>query len=135
MTRTRCKSCAVLLIDAANVVGSRPSGWWRDRPKAAAQFVERVRNTSDKSRLPQPVVIVLEGQARHGAEDGDSNGVVSSTRPAKEMTHLLPLPPPRPKLWSSYPRTERLASAVALSAPKSSAQPGCGTVSAEVVVP
>ncbi|MGB7817494.1 MAG: hypothetical protein WBL35_01990, partial [Ornithinibacter sp.] len=25
----------VLVVDGANVVGSRPDGWWRDRPGAA----------------------------------------------------------------------------------------------------
>jgi hypothetical protein len=29
----------VLLVDAANVVGSRPDGWWRDRAGAAARLV------------------------------------------------------------------------------------------------
>lgn len=33
----------VLLLDAANVVGSRPNGWWRDRAKATSNFVEKVR--------------------------------------------------------------------------------------------
>jgi len=35
----------MLVIDAANVIGSRPTGWWRDRPGAARRFTERVRAT------------------------------------------------------------------------------------------
>jgi hypothetical protein len=66
----------VLLVDAANVVGSRPTGWWRDRAGAAADFVERVRDASAASGLPRPVVVVLEGQARHGTPEADSDGVV-----------------------------------------------------------
>jgi hypothetical protein len=27
----------MLVIDAANVIGSRPTGWWRDRPGAAGR--------------------------------------------------------------------------------------------------
>jgi hypothetical protein len=65
----------VLLIDAANVVGSRPTGWWRDRAGAARQFVDRVRSATAASRLPGPVVIVLEGAAREGVEEGVVDGV------------------------------------------------------------
>jgi hypothetical protein len=64
-----------LLIDAANVVGSRPNGWWRDRPGAARSLVDRVRGAVETSRLTQPVVVVLEGQARAGVEEGESGGV------------------------------------------------------------
>lgn len=30
----------MLLIDAANVIGSRPTGRWRDRPGAARPFTD-----------------------------------------------------------------------------------------------
>jgi hypothetical protein len=65
----------MLLIDAANVVGSRPTGWWRDRAGAARTFVEEVRDATVAGRLAEPVVIVLEGQARRGADEGVSSGV------------------------------------------------------------
>jgi hypothetical protein len=65
----------VLLIDAANVVGSRPDGWWRDRPGAARRFVERVRRAVEEGRLTPPVVVVLEGAARRGVEAAVSGGV------------------------------------------------------------
>ena len=29
----------VLLVDIANVMGSRPDGWWRDRPAAATRLL------------------------------------------------------------------------------------------------
>jgi hypothetical protein len=57
----------VLLIDAANVVGSRPDGWWKDRPGAARRLVESVRAVA----WDEPVVVVLEGQARRGVEEAD----------------------------------------------------------------
>ena len=66
---------AVLLIDAANVVGSRPNGWWRDRPGAARAFVEEVRAAVVAGRLVAPVVVVLEGKARTGVEAGVAGGV------------------------------------------------------------
>src|SRR5437879_3712049 len=65
----------MLLVDAANVIGSRPTGWWRDRPKAAREFVEQVRAAAAAGELPQPVVIVLEGQARRGVPEGVADGV------------------------------------------------------------
>ena len=65
----------VLLIDAANVVGSRPDGWWRDRPGAARGFVERVRAAVESGRLAGPVVVVLEGAARGGVLEGVDRGV------------------------------------------------------------
>jgi rRNA-processing protein FCF1 len=37
--------------------------------------VDQVRAAVDSGRLAQPVVVVLEGQARRGVPDGDANGV------------------------------------------------------------
>ncbi len=65
----------MLVIDAANVIGSRPTGWWRDRPGAAGRFTERVRATVAAGRLDPPVTIVLEGQARAGADESTADGV------------------------------------------------------------
>jgi hypothetical protein len=59
----------MLLIDAANVVGSRPNGWWRDRAGASRSLVDRVRAAVAAGRLAEPVVVVLEGDARGGAEE------------------------------------------------------------------
>jgi hypothetical protein len=60
----------VLIVDVANVVGSRPTGWWRDRAGAARGFVARVRRATEQGDLEAPVVLVLEGQARSGAAAG-----------------------------------------------------------------
>jgi hypothetical protein len=65
----------VLLVDAANVIGSRPDGWWRDRPGAAREFVGRVRTAVAAGSLTGPVVVVLEGQAKRGVEAGSADGV------------------------------------------------------------
>ena len=53
-----------LLVDAANVVGSRPDGWWRDRAGAAARLVDQLAS------LDEPVTVVLEGAARSGVPVG-----------------------------------------------------------------
>lgn len=65
----------MLLIDAANVIGSRPTGWWRDRPGAARSFTERLRATVEAGRLDPPVIVVLEGQSRAGADEAVVDGV------------------------------------------------------------
>ena len=69
----------VVIIDAANVVGSRPDGWWRDRAGAASRLVERLRSLTDAGwpaealGLPHDlwwpnVVLVLEGEAKRMPE-------------------------------------------------------------------
>jgi hypothetical protein len=65
----------VLLVDAANVIGSRPTGWWRDRAGAARLFVEQARAAVASGRIVSPVVVVLEGKAREGAAVGVADGV------------------------------------------------------------
>jgi len=65
----------MLLIDAANVIGSRPTGWWRDRAGATRRFLERLRATVNSGRLDPPVTVVLEGRARAGADESDVDGV------------------------------------------------------------
>ncbi|MET8308867.1 hypothetical protein [Micromonospora sp. NPDC005173] len=59
----------LLIVDGANVVGSRPNGWWRDRAGAAARLRDSlapVASTGLPARLAAPieVVLVLEGAAR-----------------------------------------------------------------------
>ena len=59
-----------LVIDAANVVGSRPDGWWRDRAGAATRLVNQVTAALVAGRLTGPVTVVLEGAARAGVDEG-----------------------------------------------------------------
>jgi predicted ribonuclease YlaK len=65
----------MLLVDAANVIGSRPTGWWRDRAGAARGFLDQLRAAVDSGQIAQPVVVVLEGKARAGAEAGSDDRV------------------------------------------------------------
>jgi hypothetical protein len=71
------------VIDAANVIGSRPTGWWRDRPGAARQLTARVRASVRAGRLDPPVTVVLEGRARAGAEEATADGVAVVHAPAE----------------------------------------------------
>lgn len=65
----------MLVVDAANVVGSRPNGWWRDRGKAAEDLCRGLTDAVDAGRLGLPVVVVLEGAARRGVAEGERNGL------------------------------------------------------------
>ena len=61
----------VLLVDTANVVGSRPDGWWRDRAGATSRLLGKLAALPGRE-LPTPggpavceeVVAVVEGAAR-----------------------------------------------------------------------
>jgi hypothetical protein len=66
----------VLLVDVANVLGSRPDGWWRDRAGATARLLERFAGLPGRT-LSGPdggpltctgLVAVVEGVARGVAE-------------------------------------------------------------------
>jgi hypothetical protein len=68
----------VVLVDAANVVGSRPDGWWRDRAGAAAGLVAQMHalpGTSLDGDAVEAVVVVLEGAARSGAPESPDGAV------------------------------------------------------------
>ena len=78
----------VLLVDAANVVGSVPDGWWRDRAAATAMLrdsLEAVASDGIRSRRapealqvgPIEVILVVEGKAR-GIVSTDKVRVVAS---------------------------------------------------------
>lgn len=53
----------VLVVDGANVVGSRPDGWWHDRAGAAQRLHDEIA-AADVGY--DAVVLVLEGAARCG---------------------------------------------------------------------
>ncbi|MER5294604.1 NTP pyrophosphohydrolase [Streptomyces pharetrae] len=55
----------LVVVDAANVVGSVPDGWWRDRRGAAQRLRDRLA-ADGVPGCPGPVeiVLVVEGAAR-----------------------------------------------------------------------
>jgi 8-oxo-dGTP diphosphatase len=73
-----------VIVDGANVVGSRPDGWWRDRAGAARRLVAGVTALAGAGvtgvpaglGLPSPArwlpdyVVVLEGQAKAAVRSG-----------------------------------------------------------------
>lgn len=62
----------VLLVDAANVVGARPDGWWRDRAGATTRLLaalaqlpgSTVAGPDGEPLRTAEVVVVVEGRAR-----------------------------------------------------------------------
>jgi len=58
----------LLVVDAANVVGSVPDGWWRDRAGATARLRDRLAPLAAAGVAglgpPVEVVLVVEGAAR-----------------------------------------------------------------------
>ncbi|MER6916431.1 NTP pyrophosphohydrolase [Streptomyces sp. NPDC000594] len=58
----------LLIVDGANVVGSVPNGWWRDRRGAAERLRDRLAGYADGgvdgvAGAPE-IVLVVEGAAR-----------------------------------------------------------------------
>jgi 8-oxo-dGTP diphosphatase len=71
-----------IIVDAANVMGSRPDGWWRDRAGAARRLIDEISGLAmtGVASLPAPVqgpaleqwfprfVVVVEGAAAAGLD-------------------------------------------------------------------
>ena len=84
-----------IVVDVANVMGSRPDGWWRDRAGAAVRLHGELARLAASGRVVLPGdagpaddaewVLVLEGAAkaaaaRIGAADRRTNGRRSGRR-------------------------------------------------------
>ncbi|MEU9210889.1 NTP pyrophosphohydrolase [Streptomyces sp. NPDC048415] len=55
----------LVIVDAANVVGSVPDGWWRDRRGAAERLRDRLaRDGLPGHAGPVELVLVVEGAAK-----------------------------------------------------------------------
>lgn len=85
-----------LVVDAANTVGSRPNGWWRDRAGATRTMVRGLSGAARHARLTVPagavglpgehwwpgrVIVVVEGRAR-GAWTEDERAEDASAAPS-----------------------------------------------------
>lgn len=69
----------LVIVDAANVVGSVPDGWWRDRRGAAERLRDRLAADGIPGHAgPVEIVLVVEGAAR-GVESTPGVRVESAT--------------------------------------------------------
>ena len=48
------------IVDGMNVIGSRPTGWWRDRPGAMRKLVAELEEFAVRSG--EPVTVVFDGK-------------------------------------------------------------------------
>jgi predicted RNA-binding protein with PIN domain len=62
------------LVDGMNLIGSRPTGWWRDRPRAMRELVEELE------RLGEPVTVVFDGRPVEMHHTGAVEVVFASRR-------------------------------------------------------
>ncbi|MGW4636507.1 hypothetical protein [Nocardia sp. NPDC004415] len=58
----------LIVVDAANVIGSRADGWWKDRAGAARRLLTELSDLI--TRLPDTtdITVVLEGAAKPAAD-------------------------------------------------------------------
>jgi len=72
----------LVIVDGANVVGSVPDGWWRDRVGAAARLRDALAQVAVRGlpELPGPVEIalVVEGKAKNLEQTSNGVRVVSA---------------------------------------------------------
>lgn len=59
---------ALLCIDAMNVIGSRPDGWWRDRDAAVVRLVDELQPYA--AGLVADVLVVVDGRPIGGLLEG-----------------------------------------------------------------
>jgi predicted RNA-binding protein with PIN domain len=82
------------IVDAMNVIGSRPDGWWKNRQQARVRLVEQLERWA--SAAGHEVIVVLEGPtsppiqlhhaskaAANSADDEIVRLVSANERPAK----------------------------------------------------
>ena len=73
-------------MDVANVMGSRPDGWWRDRPGAALRLHAEIAELAAQNRPvlpgdtePAEFVMVLEGATKAAAPRIENNSIENNS--------------------------------------------------------
>ncbi|MXW36144.1 MAG: RNA-binding protein [Chloroflexi bacterium] len=56
-----------------NVIGSRPTGWWRDRDGAKRELIATLQDFADATGAE--VTVVLDGRPLDGLPEGDHAGL------------------------------------------------------------
>ena len=70
------------LVDASNVIGSRPDGWWRDREGAARRLVAALERFAEASG--DPVTVVLDaGPPDLAGRTGAVEVVIAPSTPSR----------------------------------------------------
>jgi|SRR5688572_3163766 predicted RNA-binding protein with PIN domain len=66
------------LIDASNVIGSRPDGWWRDRNGATRRLIEALREFAAGGE--QVTVVLDAGPPEWAGSEGDLEVAIAPRR-------------------------------------------------------
>lgn len=61
------------IVDAMNVIGSRPTGWWRDRGAAVSRLLHATRRLV--AATGETVTLVVDGRPPPDVADGEADGV------------------------------------------------------------
>jgi predicted RNA-binding protein with PIN domain len=62
-----------LVVDGMNLIGTRPDGWWRDRPGATRRLLARLQALHGDTG--EPVTVVLDGRPLPDVPEGTHGGV------------------------------------------------------------
>jgi hypothetical protein len=62
-----------IVVDAMNVIGSRPDGWWRNRDAAARSLLARLQRFA--ALTGTEVTAIFDGGPLSDAPEGDHDGV------------------------------------------------------------
>lgn len=84
--RTELGQRVVVVVDSANVIGSRPNGWWKDRRAATQSFAENLGRLAvggvpaiqlglERDTRWTQIVLVVEGEAAHIDHPSAGNGL------------------------------------------------------------
>jgi predicted RNA-binding protein with PIN domain len=84
------------IVDGMNVIGSRPTGWWRDRPGAMRRLVDDLRALGEPVRVvfdgrpfdledPGPVDVRFASRRGHNAADDDIARIVAEAHDPAEL--------------------------------------------------
>jgi 8-oxo-dGTP diphosphatase len=68
-----CEHPATIIVDVANVMGSRPDGWWRDRAGAAVRLHDEIAALASSGRPVLPGPAAAGGQASPAAAGGQAS--------------------------------------------------------------
>jgi predicted RNA-binding protein with PIN domain len=67
------------LVDASNVIGSKPDGWWRDREGAARRLIDALRRFAEEEG--EDVTVVLDaGPAEWAGREGSLEVAIAPRR-------------------------------------------------------
>jgi predicted RNA-binding protein with PIN domain len=80
------------VVDAMNVIGSRPDGWWRDRGGAIERLVAQVDRWAERGEERVTVMLEREPRAELGAERVEVAWASTGGRDAADREILERLP-------------------------------------------